>query len=118
MAKNLYIVVPAEEIESVLLNGVKCNETGEIWLYEDKRVSGTINGKVVSFPMSQISAAAKNLNNVAVLKVSSEGLSLPIRLSTIRPNTMNLESFNYVWLSCQETIKPEYLEFVKFEKLI
>lgn len=96
-----YHITEIELIDSILKEGLKANEDGEIFLFENKsiRVNNVVNTVADCIAMNQIF-----LDEYVMFEIDSKGISLEL----INDNVGEL-SHKQQWIAIQPLIEPNYI---------
>lgn len=103
LSKSLkyYHITSPENVESILKNGLKANEQGEIFIFQYAKI--TTNG-VVNFADDCIAYNQVFLEKYARVEINPEGISVPLIHDNVAEPTNECQ-----WIVKQERINPEYL---------
>lgn len=115
MGKYFYHITAPENIESILLYGLRANEEGDIFLFENKSIGSVgvgLNGEgklcfgtIRTLIADRIALNQIGLTKYAMFEVSSDGIEGDL----INDNVAELSS-PFQWIAKQETIAPEFLD--------
>lgn len=107
MEKKYYHITHPKNIKSVLKDGLRANEEGKIFLFENKSISypSKGGGTAVVYVADHIAQNQIFLEKYAMFEISSEGIDGDL----INDNVAEMGS-SFQWIVKQPIISPEYIE--------
>lgn len=122
MKEKYYHVTDPKNVDSIVLDGLKANEDGQIFLFEYKGIvepgigvnskGDLVNGLVVRKVADLIASNQVGLYEYALFCVYGIG----IENEPVNDDVDELCS-EFQWIANQETIEPEYIEFLGIENV-
>lgn len=95
-----------ENARSILKNGLKCNEEGQIFLFENKSI--IVNGSSVENCVSDCIAAGQlGVKSYSMFEIDSKGL-----YSDLIPDEVGEFTAKLQWYILQEKIEPKYISIL------
>ena len=111
--KALYYMAPIDAAEQIQNDGISPDGTGEIWLFENKSVSGYIKTIRVTFRMEAIEATRRGLKKYALFRVHGAGINSRLKSANMpETNPTRVPTFNHLWILRQERINPKHIELI------
>lgn len=111
----MYHITEVENLESILEEGLKCNEDGEIFVFENKSIhcNGIINNIADMIAFNQIF-----LEEYVMIEIDEDGFE-----SELIPDDVAELSHKQQWYVKQKIIAPEFLDhygtyITKYEKYV
>jgi hypothetical protein len=96
-----YHITSPENVESILKNGLKANEQGDIFIFQYAKF--TKNG-IVNYVDDYIANNQKFYEKYARIEIDPEGISVPLINDNVGESTSKFQ-----WIVKQERINPDYL---------
>ncbi|MDR2232933.1 MAG: hypothetical protein LBE56_07405 [Tannerella sp.] len=103
---NLYHITNVMNVDSILINGLKCNDEGQIFFFDNKMFKWNDKEYIV---MQHIGANQIFLEKYAIFKINSKGIKTDI----INDNVAEITSIFQFYIN-QDVISPKYLKFVGY----
>ncbi len=102
-----------EVINSILQNGLYCDEEGNIFVFENKSIKSNITGRT-NYVSDLIANGQLGYKNFVMFEIDSEGIT-----GQLLPDNVAEISARHQWIAKQPIIEPKYINyFGKYKTVI
>lgn len=105
MGKTYYHITDPKNIDNILWEGLRANEDGEIFLFEDKGIINRLTNQIISVA-DHIALNQVGLSEYAMFAVDADGVE-----GELEPDNVGEASARCQWIARQSIIQPDYIEF-------
>lgn len=105
--RYLYHITDPENIMSILLGGLNCNDDGEIFLFEDKMMECICSSGITRrYVADMIAECQMGLKKFAMFRIDTKG----IKTELVKDDVAEICA-KHQWIAKQKKIYPSYITY-------